>query len=44
MAYITGYVGTYASPNTPGTFRFRLDDQSGALDQPELIYPQTNTK
>lgn len=44
MAQIHGYVGTYASPEAPGTYRFRLDTQSGALDAPELIYPQTNTK
>ena len=44
MALIYGYVGTYTSPEAPGTYRFRLDTQSGALDAPELIYPQTNTK
>ena len=44
MALIYGYVGTYTSPEAPGTYRFALDTQSGALDAPELIYPQTNTK
>ena len=44
MALIYGYVGTYTSPEAPGTYRFRLDTQSGALDAPELIYPQANTK
>lgn len=44
MAHIYGYVGTYTSPTAPGTYRFRLDTDSGILDMPELIYPQTNTK
>ena len=44
MTMITGYVGTYASPDAPGTYRFLLDAESGRLSAPELIYPQTNTK
>ena len=44
MTHLTGYVGTYASPGAAGTYRFQLDAESGRLSEPELIYPQTNTK
>lgn len=44
MAQIKGYVGTYASPENPGTYGFTVDTQTGALSQPALLYRQTNTK
>ena len=44
MTEIKGYVGTYASPDAPGTYQFLLDANSGHLSSPELIYRQTNTK
>lgn len=44
MHYFTGYVGTYISSETPGTFRFRLNSETGTMDSRQLIYPQTNTK
>lgn len=44
MTELKGYVGTYASPDAPGTYRFLLDTDSGRLSAPALIYPQTNTK
>lgn len=44
MTQIKGYVGTYTSPEAPGTYRFLLDTQSGQLSSPELLYPQANTK
>lgn len=44
MERIQGYVGTYVSPTHPGTYRFMLDPENGQLSQPQLIYPQTNTK
>lgn len=44
MTQIKGYVGTYASPDRPGTYGFRLDSETGRLYAPELLYRQTNTK
>ena len=44
MAIIHGYIGTYTSPEAPGTYRFVLDTEAGQLRQPALVYPQTNTK
>lgn len=44
MTHMKGYVGTYASPEAPGTYRFLLDPGSGQLSEPALLYPQTNTK
>ena len=44
MAYITGYVGTYTSPQRPGVYRFRLDTQTGALSGESCFYPARNTK
>ena len=44
MSLINGYVGTYASPDAPGTYRFTLDADTGVLSAPALVYPQANTK
>lgn len=44
MPIIRGYVGTYASADAPGTYRFMLDTDSGALSGAELILSQRNTK
>ena len=44
MSLINGYVGTYTSPDAPGTYRFTLDADTGVLSAPALVYPQANTK
>lgn len=44
MTHIKGYVGTYASPEAPGTYQFLLDTGTGQLCEPALLYPQANTK
>lgn len=44
MAQVFGYAGTYASPEAPGTYRFSLDTETGALSEPQLLYRQPNTK
>ncbi len=44
MAKIRGYVGTYRSGEHPGTYRFQLDTQTGALTDGTCLFSAENTK
>lgn len=40
----TGYIGTYASPESKGVYRFFFDRESGALTEPRLFYEAPDAK
>ena len=44
MGITNGFIGTYASENSRGVYRFTLDTDSGALGQPELFYEAGDAK
>lgn len=44
MARINGFLGTYASPQSRGVYRFTLDTGTGALSAPELLYEAPDAK
>lgn len=44
MNKLTGYLGTYASPESLGIYRFTLDLEQGSLSQPELYYNAPDCK
>lgn len=44
MNILTGYLGTYASPNSRGIYRFTLDLGSGSLSLPELYHEAPDCK
>lgn len=44
MNKLTGYLGTYASPESLGIYRFTLDLEQGVLSQPELYYNALDCK
>ena len=44
MNILTGYLGTYASPNSRGIYRFTLDSGSGSLSLPELYHEAPDCK
>lgn len=44
MNKLTGYLGTYASPESLGIYRFTLDLEHGSLSQPELYYNAPDCK
>lgn len=44
MNQLTGYLGTYASPDSPGIFRFTLNLENGVLSVPELYYRAPDCK
>lgn len=39
-----GYLGTYATPERSGVYRFRFDPDTGALGPPELLCPAPDAK
>ncbi|MBU3876244.1 lactonase family protein [Faecalicatena sp. AGMB00832] len=41
---LTGYLGTYASPQSKGIYRFSLDTSTGQLSKPELYYEALDCK
>lgn len=44
MNHLTGYLGTYASPESPGIFRFSIDLTDGSLSVPELYFEAPDCK
>lgn len=40
----TGYIGTYYSDMSPGIFSFTLDEETGRLTEPDLVYEVRNPK
>lgn len=44
MNTLTGYLGTYASPESLGIYRFTMNLETGALTGPELYYPSPDCK
>ena len=44
MNKLTGYLGTYASPESLGIYRFSLDLKDGSLSRPELYYNAPDCK
>lgn len=44
METLTGYIGTYASKESNGIFRFHFDGERKKFDEPELAYPLRDTK
>lgn len=42
--FLTGFLGTYASPQSKGIYRFTLNCDNGVLSKPELYYPALNCK
>ena len=41
---LTGYLGTYASPESLGIYRFTIDLRNGAMSYPELYYEAPDCK
>lgn len=41
---LTGYLGTYSSPQSPGVFRFTIDLTDGSLSVPELYFKAPDCK
>jgi 6-phosphogluconolactonase len=41
---LTGYCGTYASPNGRGVYRFDFDERTGRLSGPELVFRARDAK
>ena len=44
MNTLTGYIGTYASPESLGIYRFTMDLDNGNLSKPELYYGALDCK
>ena len=44
MNILTGYIGTYASPQSLGIYRFSMDLDNGNLSRPELYYDALDCK
>ena len=44
MNTLTGYIGTYASPESLGIYRFTMDVDNGNLSKPELYYGALDCK
>ena len=44
MGKINGFIGTYASENSKGVYRFTFDTVSGTLGKPELFYEAKDAK
>lgn len=44
MKSLTGYIGTYDSPQSMGIYRFAFDAQTGRLTTPRLYYQVKNAK
>lgn len=44
MNTLTGYLGTYASPESLGIYRFTMNLENGALTRPELFYQSPDCK
>lgn len=44
MSTFTGYLGTYASPESQGIYRFTIDSENGVLSSPELFYKAPDCK
>lgn len=44
MAKLTGYLGTYLSPESDGVYRFFLDTETGALTAPERFLDVPDSK
>lgn len=44
MGKINGFIGTYASENSKGVYRFTFDTVSGTLGKPELFYEARDAK
>lgn len=44
MAKLTGYLGTYLSPESDGVYRFSLDTETGALTAPERFLDVPDSK
>ena len=40
----TGYIGTYASPESKGVYRFTFDRESGRMTEPTLLYEAPDAK
>ena len=41
---LTGFLGTYASPESLGIYRFTIDLRNGAMSYPELYYEAPDCK